>query len=940
MSVGAGSGRPRAPRRRRTLALAPVAILLLTFGIPFGGGPTVAPTAASLVPLTAPSSACGTGAIPTNFTGSLVDQGTSPTPPSVANRTVDLSYLYVLNFTPKTGGSTLYCRSGLSTATTDSVGGFTATASVPTSSCTVSSCSYYSGPYGPANFSVAGGAPPAYFLTAHRTGTVVGLAFVEALSDVALTPSIRVTLSTDAPTVIAAVAQAGNGAPSPASVGYAWQLNGNGWSVLHGAGSPNLTIEAVDGATPGVLSLWVNGTFNGTSVVANEVQLDLAAVTTTAAPGQANPTSTDVGLPVTFTVTGTGAYGYEYFADLRPGLGTNTTSFACASAAVAGGQVDLTCSGSATYATPGTAQPSGNLTNGFSRATVAFAAITVAPALVLAVQPTPALAYNSTPFAVTVRASSASGTSPFGIGCLSTGDGRTFCDNGPGPSYPFSVIYGAPGTFAGRASVVDEVGANATTSFVADIVARPHLAPLVASTNSPGEGTPVNFAAEISGGALPLDYWWNETTGAQTVDTLFAGSETVDGPMTYAFVPYLAGAATIKLTVLDRLGTVEASSTNLTVGPGNPSAFVASGPEDWTVTAGAPYTIDWRVVDGSGNRVPLFDGEIPLSVVPPSGGILPKVWVNQSYGPVPYGAGSFHPVISQGELTFTVAVEGAGSYGLEFASTLALPGGSTAPPTLTVTPELTSARLTDPVVVEPGSRSNATLWRLTDRFGDAFVGADVDVRTTFGGSTSDHVVGAIVDGNATWVWVNYSAPGSDNGTVVVLGNWEGREVALKTIVVPALLDPWPYVVAGAAAVIAAPLLAIYAVRRRRARVAEERPVAPAAGPPATEAELQRLAEGREHILARASADEGRTLDQLAQGFPGSPPTPEEITEWVASLLADGSLRTALGPDGRSRFFLVAPVASTPPPRVELDDRALEEALKRFTDDEEPPARDD
>jgi hypothetical protein len=869
-----------------------------------------------------PAASCPGSPIPKDYTGTLTVQGSSSSPPSVANRTVSLSYYYLQNYTPKMGASQLTCKAGFATALTGAGGGFSDDVVLPTSSCDSVSCTSYSGPFGPSAFSIVGGAPAGYYVSATASGTSVGLAFVQALSQVLLAPSGRVTLSPDAPTVVHASAEAGDGSPSPASVAYAWDLAGNGWNLLSGSGTPNLTVLADVGAGPGVLALWVNGSFNGTPVSAAEATLDLAAVATGDFGGQAYPTAVDVGQPVSFTVTGTGAYGYAYQADLSPGLGLAVVVINCTQTQLPGGEVGLTCATAVSYTAPGTATPSANLTNGFSSAAGSFAPIDVAPGLRVSVSPSPALAYAGAPIDFSVVADSSSGTAPFGTGCLWTGDGRSFC-------------------YTGRATVVDAVDANSSAPFDAEIVARPQLPALVASTNAPGVGHPVSFSDFVTGGALPMQYWWNDST---TSDTLFAGTLTADGTMTYDFTPEVPGPVRIVLTVLDRLGTVKTAPANLTVGPGNASALVPRGGswENWTVTAGSPYDISWAVADAEDNQVSDYVGNLSLRVRAPVGEPIPLVWVNDSGAPATRAVdGSYDLSIapgSSGRLNFTVAIGGIGPFSLEFTSPLPISDAPDGERTLEVTPDVASARLVDPQVLRAGARSNSTLWHLADRFGDPFVGARVDVRSYFDGVATDNESAVALVANSTVVWVNFTAPGNANGTVLVYASFGSHFAELKEIVVPpaAPSDLWLLGAIAAAALLAALGIVALVGRRRRAAPTPARPPGAPTGSVAGEEELRRLAEGRAHVLGRAETDAGRTLDELARGFPGSPPTPEELTEWVASLLAEGSLRTSLGEDGRSRFYRTEPAA--PPPRVELDDRVLDEALRNLPDDsEEPPA---
>ncbi|HEY6238910.1 MAG TPA: hypothetical protein VIZ68_06990, partial [Thermoplasmata archaeon] len=281
-----------------------------------------------------------------------------------------------------------------------------------------------------------------------------------------------------------------------------------------------------------------------------------------------------------------------------------------------------------------------------------------------------------------------------------------------------------------------------------------------------------------------------------------------------------------------------------------------------------------------------------------------------------------------GFLNFSIDVGASGTFVFRVSAPLPVteaPGGDRI---LRVTPDRSHVALSDPIVAQSSPRSSETLYRIADRFGDPMDGGHVVVRSVFDGVASDAY--SPVRSNATdaTVWVNYSAPGVGGGTVYVLS--DAGNALLVPIVVPAAVEPLsvpPYLLllaAGAAGVLAA---AFYLRRRRTERDHAER-AAFASDSRASEEELKRLAEGRAYVLARADPEVGRTLDDLAVGFTGPPPEPEELTEWVASLVAEGSLRTVLGPDGRSRFFRVERPGEAPTVRVELDDGALQAALDR------------
>ena len=876
-----------------------------------------------------PASACAGAKTAGSFTGSLIDDEGGSTPPSVSGVDVALWYWVTDIYTPTGGASTYSCTEQVSSATTDGTGGFSLTAPIPASGCGRYFCSNFSGPFGPLDFSTPDGVPAGFFLTQSVSGGQVGLAWVVALASAHLSPASRITLSASAPTVVRAYPTAGNGAASPAAVGFAWQLVGNGWSIVNGTGSANLTIEAFNDASPGALTVWVNGSYDGTNLSAPPATLEIAAESTSISQASDMPTSIDVGYPVTFTVTGEGAGGYTYVADISPGLGAATAAAPCTTKVVAGGLVALTCSTSIAYGAPGTAYPSTNLTNGYSFMSAGFAPVAVARTLGLSVTPGSPAAYVGAPVAVTIEGDAYTGTSPQGPACLWTGDGRTFCDDGPGPNYPFSITYGSAGTFSGRATLADAAGANESAPFTTTVYERPTISTVATSTNVLPVGQTATLVASVSGGALPLAYWWNSSSPS---GTLFAGALTSDGTLEFTFVPRVAGSTTITLYVLDSLGTEPSVPTamKVTAGPAtNLLALVAGGGQ---TSAGTPTPVTWSAVDPSGEPVVGWAAPVAIVLAPVPGGpaTIPTTWVNVSGVPVTGSEGTY-PVPSDawslGVLRCTVDLAGRGDVLVSLTGGLPPLGGGSGAVELDVGPNTSAFLLSHPQTAVPGLRTNHTLWQISDRFGDALDGGAIGVDTFSTGTwenNSSRVLGNASAG--TQVWVNYSVPDGVAATVFVVGPAGEFLLTPIAISVPSTTSPAPVadlLIAVGGALAAASAYGLWSRTRRRG------PDDASGSPetPASEDELRRWAEGRAHVLQRASTERGGTLDELAQGFVGRPPKPDEMTDWVASLVADGSLRTVLGDDGRSRFLKAAGDDDTPL-RVELDDRALAEALER------------
>ncbi len=928
-------------------AIAVAAILILPALI------ALAPTTAALgvPPAVAAAGACTQASIPAAYTGTLGVDTTARPVPSVANVTVLIAYDVELNYTPRlTGQSQFSCARSTASAITNATGGFILNASVPSSSCTAYSCSVYTGPFGNASFSVTP-VPAGYFSTARATGGAVAVALVEALASATTVPGLRVTLSTNAPTPVTALAWAGDGEPSPATLGYAWSLSGTGWTMLGGNASASVTIEAATGATPGVLDVNVSATFNGSALPVAPARLDIAAATTATTSGSLSATSVDVGSPLAFSAAGTGAIGYNYTAVLRPGLGAANVTAPCAATPIAGGQVALACAGNVVYASPGTAQPVVTLTNGYSFATWTYPDVSVAPSLGLSVTPDPLVVYAATPASLEVRATAGSGTAPLGPACLWSGAGGPVCVWGSSGSsngaatFAFSLTYPALGTYAGRASLADGGGGNVSTPFTSDVFARPALSPIVASRNTVVAGTNVTLSAVVTGGALPLAYWWNTSTPGAT---LYSGSLARDGSIVLVYRPTLAGATRITLTVVDALGTIVASPTPLVVTAGPAVAIGPEGPPaGWTTFAGTPYPVSWAALDPFGEVVGNFSGPVTIAISGGAGGGPAGIWVNSTLaGAVPAGPnGSFAFPASDwraGFLNFSIDLARAGTVRLAVSAPLPLVGTTGGWPTLTVTPDLWHLRLSAPVVESAGSRANATLYTIADRFGNPLPGGFVLVRAVFGPVTALWQSPILANGSASRVWVNFSAPAATAGTIFVISEW--NQSLLGPIDVPALAaapTPFGWVLAAvAASALGAVAFTLLRYRRRGRPGPGEGRVGPADTGSGVDDELRRLADGRDHVLARADPVSPRTLDELADGFVGAPPTPEELTEWVSSLVAEGRLTARVGADGRPRFLRVEGTAAPPTVRVELDDRALDGALRRQAEgDGEPPSDD-
>jgi len=897
--------------------------------------PSAGPARSVAAPAAAPAVAgpCGGAAVPTTLTGTLAVEGGAAPGPSVANRTVVVYFQYELNYTGG-GAPSVSCDTSNAAATTGADGSFDLSLVLPSScSGTSSTCR---GPLGPTTFALGSADPPGYFFTASRSAGTVSLAYVAALDSIALTPYGRTTVSENAAVTLTAAPLAGNGGPSPAYVGFAWTVSGTEWTVESGAGTGELVVDSpTAAATTGTIWVYVNGTYNGSTESATPAEAILTSAPTIVVGASVAPTSLDAGTPANFSVNGTGAGGYAYALSVYPGLGGATVTAPCASTVGSNGLVVLSCHALVTYGRSGVAAPTATLSNGYASDDHAFPDLSIAPGLSLSASPDPVAAYVGTPTALTVAAAAGSGTDPLGPACLWPGDGSWTCDFGGGPTWTFTVRYPAPGSYSGHVTVADAARANVSTPVAALVASPPSLDPLVGPGADVG-GSPITLSSAYADGALPAAYWWNDSLPTSTIRE---GTLTADGPLSLVYAPVAAGDHTITLTVIDGLGTLTRATIVVAVSAGPATTLEAAGAASTgSVAAGIPYPIAWAALDRIGEVVPT--AAPALLLVPAGTDPAGPVFLNDSAGRpiVPAANGSF-PVgasaWSGGRLNLTFTALAAGTYRLVVASALAPGSGVAAPVAVTVVPDTGHLRLTGPVRAATDPGVNHTRWRIADRFGNALADGFVVVRTDFGGIAADADAPIEADATGSFVWVNFSVPVDEGGTVVVVSAWNETLLGPLEFPAPSATAPTTLVLVGGVGVAAIGCLAVGVRGRREERgAAPGRPPAPPAAPEATEAELRRLAEARAHLLARADPAEARTLAELVAGWTGTPPDPAEVAEWVSGLVAEGLLAATVGPDRVPRFVRVdAPAPPPGPPKVEIDAAALEAALARRPDPE-------
>ena len=873
--------------------------------------------------------------MPSSYAGTLRVVGVAGPVPSIDNQSIRADYYYELNHTQGTGSPTYSCSFASTIATTDSAGDFTANLTLLASGCGGGGCNYYSGPFAPVAFSVTSPTPAGYFVSVTVGSASVAVSWVLALDSVDLEPFGRNTVSESAPVTLTASPLAGDGTPSPATVTFNWTLTGSDWSILGGVGTSQFTIVST-GTGGAFVTIQVNGTYNGTALTTPVRSATLTPVPTIALSSSVDRSRVDVGSNVTFTIDGNGSGGYSYTATIYPGLSGTVTSAPCVTTFPVLGVVDVSCAVTLAYPSVGTVTASGFLSNGYSNASVSFASITVVPGLGVSIAPSPVLAYVGYSANITATVDTSTGTAPYGPACLFAGDGLITCITDGGPTWSFHHTYLATGPFDARITLADNAGANRSTAFAVGIVPTPILTQPIVDHSPIQGGTVAGVVASLAGGALPATFWWNDSLPASTVATGVIAS---DGPVTLNYTSSAAGVHHLNLTVVDRLGTRVAGQVTLVITPGPAVTLGSEGAvANWTVEAGAPYPIHWAALDAAGATVDPYVASVTIAPTAADGSVA-GVWLNASWGgpELPDAGGTILLPPSSwhdGWLNFSIASPRAGPILLRINTSLPIADAPLGLVTLTVTPDVTHLALSDPVRAPTGSAINHTLWRIADRFANPLPSGYIDVITTFGGTIVDTRSPILWNGSASTVWVNFTVPLTAGGTVAVVSAFNQSLLGLLRFAGPSALSPVGIALVTALGAAALGCLAAAARRRRPPPAAEAEATA------LTDLAMKRLAEGRAHILSRADDVEPRTLAELIAGFPGRPPDPTEMTEWVSSLVAEGALRAGVGPTGAPVFVRTLTgesVVIPDRPRIETDAAALDAALAHRPDPDDESA---
>lgn len=919
--------------RYRALA-GPVFVVVLAAAL-LGSTAALFPSSSAAVarsgPLLLDNDPCPGTVLPHNYSGTLAVDGRA------GGSSVALSYSYAAVVTTNlTTGLVLssICSSENGTVAPQANGSFALSIDpTPDVNCTIpdsglaGQCTSIEGPYELVSVTPASPIPPGYFPSVVQNGTAFRVELYPYLGGVTLTPGgPATTFSVGANDGFRVAPLTGAGTPTPASMqpSYEWSLSGVGWTFVPGPEGAWVNVTAAPGA--GVGNLSVRGSLNvtGGTLTTPPSSVELLATATTIASASINRTALDLGQSIRIGANGSGAAGYPYSLTLHPGLGEANTTVPCVAADGAAGSVALACAVTWNYTSIGEAQPVATVSNGYSTAVWPFPDVIVNPRPAIAVAPYAPVGYANASVAISAVVANGTGTAPYRQACLASGSGTVECLGTPGPTWSFAPMYPDPGTYTATVWTVDATGVNRSTTANVRIVA-PLRVGLSTAATSLAVGAAVALDAEVRGGDLPGEVWWN-ASGSQTSGT----SERVatDGPLDLDWIPSASGVLTVSVTVVDALGTVATASQSWDVGPGAATAVVPIIlPATAPVRAGAAVSITWQALDAANEAVHDFASTAEIELLVVGSDRTAGGWVNAS------GLGSLASPLTGwfdvpesawigGALNVSVTSRTSGSIQIDLLIAAGLSGGGGSLDVV-VLPDIDRLHLSDPHTALAEPRANDTLWHVTDRFGNPADGASVVTTTSFNG-VSQRTETPVLSGpnGTTEVWVNYSAPALFAGTVTVTDL--SGDLLLAPIAVAGLSGAWTILLsemplpAGLAAGTIGGSIAFRRARRSRARHDDR-------SGDDDETALQRLAEGRATVVEIVRRTGPLDLAGLAVSWT-PPPAPADLADWVASLLTDGTLDAAFGDDGVARFCLGKTARA--PERVVVDVDAFDRAQRR------------
>lgn len=922
--------------RIRRLGVLGLLCIMLVLGTSAGGRASSV-SGESGVP-TVGSGPCANGSGPSSFSGQLAIEG-GPLPASAVSH-VTLSYGYfeeaTVRYSPNGTLISVNCTEESATTTTDGNGGFSFSIVLPAESCepvppSGDACTTYSGPYVPVRVTPASPSPPGYGLSVTQNGSVFDLTWVAQLALLSVTPTgTLATLATGAPGTFVATPEMANGTQSPLAPSFNWTLAGAGWTFVAAPTAGTATVEGAPGALEGNLSVQASASAGSSLFATPVLRVNLEAVATSIVNGSVNRTLVDAGGSIGVTVEAMGAAGYSYSAAVAPGIGEAAPDVACSTTPVSPSTVSVRCATSVTYPTEGTGSMTVNVSNGYSSKAWSSPALVVAPALALVVDPSPLTGYAGSPLSVGLTVAKGSGSPPYVTACFDPGAGPTLCSHSSGPSWTFRPTFAAPGNYSATAWAVDSTGMNRSASVAVHVLGPLAVGPLLLGSPNVSAGTAVALSSSVAGGDLPGSLWWNASDLAAPLRT---EAVVADGPVFADFVPPSVGTVRLSLTLVDSLGTVAESSVVVSVTVGPAASIALTGvPSASPTVVGSPTLVAWEALNAVGEPVPSFAAAATLSVET-SGGEPALSWLNGSaVGPLssfPEGTFAVPPgAWVSGRLNLTVTPTVAGLLTVRLTGPQ-LPGGPLTVPLVTA-PDANQLRLFDPTVVVAGDPMNRTYWHISDRFGNPVPGAYIVVQYLSRGSSSDRLVPVeLASDGTTGVWVNYSIPGPDDEVWVLDPS---GDVLLGPLSLPVTVPPSREIPVATILLVAASVGAVGALRSMGGRRREPTPRLSD-----EEEEARRLAEGRGTVLEIVRAAGVATVGSVAAAWNPEPPPPD-LDDWIASLIADGTLLVRFLPDETAEFY-VAPERPRDV-RVTVDEAALERAVARreaaFRDGEEGP----
>jgi hypothetical protein len=873
-----------------------------------------------------------------SYTGAVTLDGGPANSSAAAGVALAYNYSASLQTVNRSSGSTisLTCAPENGSVRSGANGSFAVDLSLPSPHCTPTVCTSSAGPFGPLVVRPTSNLPAGYVAQSAANGTAISVVFVAELGELQLDPAGNTRVfSAAAPGVFSVQALEASGTPSPLTPSITWNLTGAGWAFVGGSGGANVTVAAPLAAGTGQIAVVASATVGANRFVAGPYVVNLVAVPTAFTGADANRTDLDAGGTVAFSLAGSGAPGYPYSAEISPGLGLPPVDWGCTASSASGATVALACNGTIAYPTAGTADPSAQLTNTYSVAAGSLPPITVAPRPAITLTPGTPAGYVDRPIGIRVAAVPGSGTTPYAEACLAPGFGTALCSPSPGPNWTFALVYPDPGTYSALAWTIDRDGTNASVSFPVIVVSPLSLSTIAVPTPVLADA-PTELSANVYGGALPIRYWWNATG---TMAPIATGTLTINGLFATTWLPTVPGSVELSLSVVDGLGTLASATAITTVGPAVESTLAeVTLPGAAPTTAGLPAAIGWQAEDLQGRAVTGFSMSGGLHLTDSGPAAPGVVWVNASgVGPLTaVGNGTFaipSRAWNLGRLSLTIAATRAGSFEaqLQGAGTYGIPPAVD----ITVVADVNNLHLYAPTVVVAGARVNRTFWRIADEFSNPVPGAAVDIFYTSGGTSNETNAPVLAAGaGATGVWVNYTSRTEAGGTLLVTETDGAKTVLLGPIAIPPATTGTPalggpILTLAALAPVGAVGVGVTAWAHRR-----RRPVADVDDPP-DETELRQMVEGRDRVIDLVRDARAIDLAGLEAGW-GATPRPPELADWVASLVADGTLGARTGPDGVARFCLIA--SPDGPPIVLLDLEALgrAEATRREITGGDPP----